>query len=118
MTQTVSRRILPLAAAAVASGSALAAARPARACDPEALDAHLSAVCDAALAQARAALTAVLPHATPEERAQAEAALARAGAACNTGDPAEGARLAAGLARLAGHIEGRAGLAPPLAAIG
>jgi hypothetical protein len=116
MTRTVSRRILPLAAAAVASGAALA--RPARACDPEALDAHLSAVCDAALAPARAALTAVLPYATPEERAQAEAALARAGTACDTGDPAEGARLAAGLARLAGHIEGRAGLAPPLAAIG
>lgn len=108
----MSRRLVPTAAAALlgAAPALLAGTRDARACDPEALDAYLSAVCDAALAPARAALEAALPHATEAERAAAERALAAASSACDTGDPQQGARLAAALSRLAGRIEGRAGL--------
>ena len=40
-------------------------------------------------------------------------ALARAGDACEAGDPAQGTREAAGIMRLIGHIEARLGLAPP-----
>jgi hypothetical protein len=39
-------------------------------------------------------------------------ALSVANATCTTGDPVAGARIAATLARIAGRIEGRAGLAP------
>jgi hypothetical protein len=39
--------------------------------------------------------------------------LARAGDACETGDPAQGAREAAGIMRLIGHMEARLGIAPP-----
>lgn len=109
MDQT--RRILPLAALGAAAAGLLAA-RPAAACDPEAMDAHLTAVCDGALAPARAALEAALPHATPEERMAMQRALTVAGSTCTTGDPVAGARIAANLARIAGRIEGRAGLAP------
>jgi hypothetical protein len=47
------------------------------------------------------------------EKAALTAALARAGDACETGDPAQGTREAAGIMRLIGHIEARLGLAPP-----
>jgi hypothetical protein len=107
MDQT--RRILPLAALA---GAAALAAKPATACDPDAMDAHLTAVCDGALAPARAALDAALPHATPEERMALQRALTVANMTCNTGDPVAGARIAANLARIAGRIEGRAGIKP------
>lgn len=109
MNQT--RRALPLAALAGAAAAALAPRRAA-ACDPDAMDAHLTAVCDGALAPARAALEAALPHATPEERMALQRALTVANSTCTTGDPVAGARIAANLARLAGRIEGRAGLAP------
>ena len=109
MDQT--RRTLPLVAFAGAAAAALGA-RPAAACDPDALDAHLTAVCDGALAPVRAALETALPHATPEERVVLERALAAADTTCTTGDPVAGARIAAQLARMAGRIEGRAGLAP------
>ena len=66
------RRVLPLAALA---GAAALLARPAAACDAEAMDAHLTAVCDGALAPARAALEAALPHATPAERMAMQRAL-------------------------------------------
>jgi hypothetical protein len=102
------RRYLPLAAL----GAAATLARPAAACDPEAMDAHLTAVCDGALAPARAALDAALPHATPEERLAMQRALSVANATCTSGDPVQGARIAATLARIAGRIEGRAGLRP------
>jgi hypothetical protein len=105
------RRALPIAALAGAAAATLAA-RPAAACDPDAMDAHLTAVCDGALAPARAALEAALPHATPEERMAMQRALTVAGTTCSTGDPVAGARIAANLARIAGRIEGRAGLAP------
>ncbi len=107
MDQT--RRLLPLAA--LAAGAATLA-RPAAACDPDAMDAHLTAVCDGALAPARAALEAALPHATPEERLALQRALTLANTTCTTGDPVQGARIAANLARIAGRIEGRAGLKP------
>ncbi|MGG5812103.1 hypothetical protein [Falsiroseomonas sp. CW058] len=108
MDQT--RRLLPLAA--LAASAATLAPRPAAACDPDAMDAHLTAVCDGALAPARAALEAALAHATPEERMAMQRALTIANTTCTTGDPVAGARIAANLARIAGRIEGRAGLAP------
>ncbi|NKC34422.1 hypothetical protein [Falsiroseomonas selenitidurans] len=106
MTHT--RRFLKLAAAAVATGTLFS--RQAAACDPEAMDAHLSAVCDGALAPARDALQAALAHATPAETMAMQRALSIANATCSSGDPVAGARIAANLARLAGRIEGRAGL--------
>ena len=104
-----SRRVLPLAALAAAATAALA--RPSQACDADAMDAHLTAVCDGALEPARLALAAALPHATPEESLALQRALTIAQGACTTGDPTAGARIAANLARLAGRIEGRAGVA-------
>jgi hypothetical protein len=97
-------------------GAALAAVAPAGACDPEALNVHLTGVCEAALAPAEAALEAALPHATAAERALVERHRAAAREACAAGDPEAGARTAAGLARLAGRIEGRAGLDGPVLA--
>ena len=108
MDQT--RRILPLAA--LSGVAAALAAKPAAACDPDTMDAHLTMVCDGALAPARAALEAALDHATPEERLAMQRALSVATNTCNTGDPVAGARIAANLARIAGRIEGRAGLKP------
>jgi len=104
------RRGLKLAA--LGAATLALAAKPAAACDPDAMDAHLTAVCDGALAPARAALEAALPHATPAERLAMQRALSVASATCTTGDPVAGARIAATLARIAGRIEGRAGLAP------
>jgi hypothetical protein len=95
-------------------GAALATAGPAGACDPEALNAQLTSVCRAALAPAEAVLAAVLPYAMPAERVLVEQHLAVAREACATGDPEAGARTAAQLARLAGRIEGRAGLDGPV----
>lgn len=92
-------------------------AGPAGACDPEAMSAHLSAVCDAALDPARAAIEVALPYATEEERALIARHLAAAAEACEIGDPEAGARMAAMLARVAGRIEGRAGLETPLLAV-
>ena len=60
------RRLLPLAA--LAAGAAALAPRPAAACDPELMDAHLTAVCEGALEPAKQALEAAMPHATPAER--------------------------------------------------
>jgi hypothetical protein len=107
MDQT--RRFLPLAALA---GAAALAAKPAAACDADAMDAHLTAVCDGALEPARAALDAALAHATPAERMAMQRALTIANTTCTSGDPVAGARIAAKLARIAGRIEGRAGLSP------
>jgi hypothetical protein len=105
---TPTRRFLPLAAAAIAAGSL--ASRPAAACDAEAMEAHLTAVCDGALEPARLALQAALAHATPAETMAMQRALTIANSTCTTGDPVAGARIAANLARLAGRIEGRAGV--------
>ena len=74
MDQT--RRILPLAA--LSGVAAALAAKPAAACDPDTMDAHLTAGCDGALAPARAALEAALPHATPAERLAMQRALSAA----------------------------------------
>jgi hypothetical protein len=94
---------------AAVAGAAALTARRASACDPDSFEAHLTAVCDGALTHARAAIEAAMPHATAEERAALQTRLASASGACETGDPAAGARLAANLARIAGRIEGRAG---------
>ena len=98
------RALLPAAFAA------FLLARPLGACEPEALNAHLTAVCQAALTPAEAAITAALPLATPAERAAIERHQALAREACDSGDPEEGTRTAARLSRLAGRIEGRAGI--------
>jgi hypothetical protein len=104
------RRVLPLAALGAAAAASLA--RPAAACDPDAMDAHLTAVCDGALEPAKRALEAAMEHAKPEERLAMQRALTVANSTCTTGDPVQGARIAANLARIAGRIEGRAGLKP------
>jgi hypothetical protein len=105
------RPALLLAAALLA-----AAPPPARACDPETMNAALTGVCDAALRPAEEAVAAALPHATAAEHALIERHLAAARQGCAEGDPGIGARTAALLARLAGRIEGRAGLDGPLLA--
>ncbi len=88
----------------------------ARACDPETMNAALTDVCDAALRPAEEAIAAALPHATAAERGLIERHLVFARQGCAEGDPGIGARTAALLARLAGRIEGRAGLDRPLLA--
>jgi hypothetical protein len=90
-------------------------ATPAIACDPEAMNQHLTAVCDAAQRPARDAVQAATPHATEAERAAMAGALTAIAAACDTGDPEIGARQAAALARAAGFIEARGGGLSPLA---
>ena len=107
------RRSILLAAFAAAL---LAAPLSARACDPETMNAALTAVCDAALRPAEEAIASALPHATEAERALVERHLAAARRGCAEGDPNVGARTAALIARLAGRIEGRAGLDGPLLA--
>jgi hypothetical protein len=86
----------------------------ARACDPDELNAHLTTVCRAALDPATAAIAPLRIHASPAEDAAIAVALARAGEACDTGDPAIGAAEAVRLARLAGRIEARTGMLPAL----
>lgn len=106
------RRTLLPAVALAAAGAAIA--RPARACDPEDMNAYISAVADAAVEPALAALAAVLPHATAEERALADRGAALARAAARDGNPKVAVRTASALARLAGRIEARAGFTPAL----
>lgn len=101
-----------LAAAALAAALLLPASGIA--CDAEEMNRHLNAVCHAALSPARAAIEGVAAHATEAERALIARALARADVACDTGDPRDGAAIAALLSRLAGRIEARAGIAAPL----
>ncbi|TQF76869.1 hypothetical protein FK498_15525 [Elioraea sp. Yellowstone] len=96
------------------AGVAGAIAAPAFACDPEEMNAHLTAVCEAALAEPAALLDALRGHATETERAAITRGLAAAREACAHGDPLIGAREAARLARLAGRLEARAGVAAPI----
>ena len=91
----------------------LAAPPLARACDMEAINAEMTAICLGALNPTRAAADAVMAGLPEAEKTALAAALARAGDACETGDPAQGTREAAGIMRLIGHIEARLGLAPP-----
>jgi len=101
------RRLLPLGLAGL-----VASAGTAGACDPDALDTHLAEMCDGALNLARAAVEAALPHATDAERHAMQRALTVAGTVCAQGDPMDGAKIASTLVRMAGRIEGRAGLPP------
>ena len=101
-------KTLPLAALI------LAAPPLARACDMEAINAEMTTICLGALNPTRAAAEAVMAQIPATEQAALAAALARAGDACETGDPAQGTREAAGVMRLIGHIEARLGLAPPI----
>ena len=96
-------KTLPLAALI------LAAPPLARACDMEAINAEMTTICLGALHPTRAAAEAIMAQLPAPEKA----ALARAGDACETGDPAQGTREAAGIMRLIGHTEARLGLAPP-----
>jgi hypothetical protein len=91
----------------------LAAPPLARACDMEAINAEMTTICLGALHPTRAAAEAIMAQLPAPEKAALAAALARAGDACETGDPAQGTREAAGIMRLIGHIEARLGLAPP-----
>ena len=96
------------------AGVAGAVAAPALACDPEEMNHQLTAVCEAALTEPAALLEALHGHATESERAAIARGLAAAREACAHGDPVIGAREAARLARLAGRLEARAGLAEPI----
>jgi len=100
-------KTLPLAALL------LAAPPLARACDIEAINAEMTTICLGALNPTRAAAEAIMAQLPPAEKTALGAALTRAGDACETGDPAQGAREAAGIMRLVGHLEARLGLAPP-----
>ncbi|NBS43474.1 MAG: hypothetical protein EBT34_07025, partial [Acetobacteraceae bacterium] len=91
----------------------LAAPPLARACDMEAINAEMTTICLGALNPTRAAAEAVMAGLPEAEKTALAAALARAGDACETGDPAQGTREAAVIMRLIGHIEARLGLAPP-----
>jgi hypothetical protein len=86
----------------------------ARACDTEAMNAELTAVCNAALQPSLAWVGTVRAQATAAESAALDRAIAAAGASCETGDPVAGAAEAARIARLAGRIEARAGQAEPI----
>lgn len=100
---------------AAALATLLLAAPPlARACDTEAMNAELSAVCRAALAPALDWAGSARASATANETAALDRAIAIATEACATGDPAAGAREAARIARLAGRIEARSGHAEPI----
>jgi hypothetical protein len=87
-------------------------ATPALACDQDAMDSHLTAVCEAALRPAEAAIAEALPSAYAPEREAIERLLAAAREGCATGDPELGGRIAVQLARIAGRIEARAGAEP------
>lgn len=91
----------------------LAAPPLARACDMEAINAEMTTICLGALKPTRAAAEAVMAGLPEGEKTALAAALARAGDACETGDPAQGAREAAGIMRLIGHMEAHLGIAPP-----
>ncbi|CAH0290287.1 hypothetical protein [Roseomonas sp. CECT 9278] len=100
---------------AAALAALLVAAPPlARACDTEAMNAELTAVCRAAFTPAAAWAGAVRAQASAAEAAALDRALALANEACATGDPAVGAREATRIARLAGRIEARSGSAEPI----
>jgi hypothetical protein len=90
-------KTLPLAALL------LAAPPLARACDMEAINAEMTTICLGALNPTRAAAEAIMAQLPPAEKTTLAAALARA----------QGAREAAGIMRLVGHLEARLGLAPP-----
>ncbi|MEO3474676.1 hypothetical protein AAFN86_22615 [Roseomonas sp. CAU 1739] len=96
------------------AGLVLAAPPLARACDTEALNAELTAVCTAALRPATAWAAALRAQATAVEGAALDRAIAAATAACETGDPAAGAAETVRIARLAGRIEARTGQAEPI----
>jgi len=99
-----------LAAAALLAVAAI----PASACDPEEMNAHLSAVCRAALDPTIGWARAVREGASAAERAAIDRALTLAEDACETGDPTVGARESVRLARLVGRIEARLGVAAPI----
>lgn len=80
-----------------------------RASEIQEMDAVMTCVCQAALAPAMSWLEAVMPYATASEVAAITRAVAVATEACAVGDPGQGAREAAMLARLAGRIESRLG---------
>lgn len=100
---------------AAALAALLVAAPPlARACDTEAMNAELTAVCRAALSPALGWAGAVRAAATASEATALDRAIAAATEACATGDPQAGAREASRIARLAGRIEARTGSAEPI----
>jgi hypothetical protein len=87
---------------------AMLLATPAVACDPDELERAMTEICSAATAGAAEAVEAALPLARPGEATSLEAQLTALRRLCMEGDPAQAARDAARLARLAGRIEARA----------
>lgn len=92
----------------------LAAPPLARACDTEAMNAELTAVCTAALRPALDWAGVVRVQASVAESAALDRAIAAATTSCETGDPVAGAAEAVRIARLAGRIEARAGMNDPI----
>lgn len=86
---------------------AMLLATPAIACDPDAMNQEITALCRAALDPAAEIARGAMPLASAEEARALEAAITAAGDACDVGDPALGARQAVEIARLAGRIEAR-----------
>jgi hypothetical protein len=100
---------------ALALAALLLAAPPlARACDTEAMNAEITALCRAALTPAAGWAGAVRAQASATEAAALDRALSLANEACATGDPAVGAREATRIARLAGRIESRSAAPEPI----
>jgi hypothetical protein len=93
-------RIAWLAAALLLPPAALA-------CDPEAMNAEITAICRAAVDPAAQHARALIARLPPAEARALEDAITAAGDACDVGDPVAGARQAVEIARLAGRIEAR-----------
>ncbi|MCS6854078.1 MAG: hypothetical protein NZ523_04915 [Elioraea sp.] len=98
----------------VGAGLAGALVAPAAACDLEELNAHLAAVCLAAVEETEQVALARSGEASAAEQAAIARALRRVRELCAGADPIAEAREAARLARLVGRIEGRAGITIPI----
>jgi hypothetical protein len=107
------RALVVLALGAAALAAPLLASSPARACDPDEINALLTAVCEGALGEAARLAQALLPQAGPDAPLLQDA-LVRARFLCAEGDPVAGATEAARLSRLVGRIEARLDQAPPI----
>lgn len=110
-----SRRVAgPAAFAAGLALATLAGTTRAGACDLAEFQAAREEVCEAALAEPAAILEVVQTRLGTAEGAEVARRLAMARELCRGDDPLLGAREAARLARLAGRLEARLGLAEPI----
>jgi hypothetical protein len=88
------------------------AAGPSAACDPEEMLNELRAQCRSAIAAAVALIEPMKGDLTPAEGTLVAARAKDADVLCNTDKYADGMAVGARLARFAGHVEARKGLAP------